>query len=88
MSNNIFGHIFKARSLAYGTDEAKELQEFRNIINEEIDKYEAGLEALQEAEQNAYGAEYAENLNKQLDLIKKLKEAQEERLEIAKRQES
>ena len=37
MSNNIFGHIFKARSLAYGTDEAKELQEFRNIINEEID---------------------------------------------------
>ena len=57
-------------------------------INEEIDKYEAGLEALQEAEQNAYGAEYANNLNKQLDLIKKLKEAQEERLEIAKRQES
>lgn len=57
-------------------------------INEEIDKYEAGLEALQEAEQNAYGAEYANNLNKQLDLIKKLKEAQEERLEIAKSQES
>ena len=57
-------------------------------INEEIDKYEAGLEALQEAEQNAYGTEYANNLNKQLDLIKKLKEAQEERLEIAKSQES
>ncbi len=57
-------------------------------INEEIDKYEAGLKALQEAEQNAYGAEYANNLNKQLDLIKKLKEAQEERLEIAKNQES
>lgn len=57
-------------------------------INEEIDKYEAGLEALQEAEQNAYGTEYAENLNKQLDLIRKLKEAQEERLEIAKSQES
>lgn len=57
-------------------------------INEEIDKYEAGLKALQEAEQNAYGAEYAKNLNKQLDLIKKLKEAQEERLEIAKSQES
>lgn len=57
-------------------------------INEEIDKYEAGLEALQEAEQNAYGAEYAKNLNKQLDLIKKLKETQEERLKIAKSQES
>lgn len=57
-------------------------------INEEIDKYEAGLKALQEAEQNAYGAEYANNLNKQLDLIKKLKQAQEERLEIAKSQES
>lgn len=57
-------------------------------INEEIDKYEAGLEALQEAEQNAYGAEYSKNLNKQLDLIKDLKEAQEERLQIAKSQES
>lgn len=57
-------------------------------INEEIDKYEASLEALQEAEQNAYGAEYSKNLNKQLDLIKNLKEAQEERLQIAKNQES
>lgn len=56
-------------------------------INEEIDKYEANLEVLQKSEKDAYGADYSKNLNKQLDVIEDLKDAQEERLRIAKDQE-
>ena len=37
MSDNIFGHIFKARSLAYKTDEYGELQEFKKRVKQEID---------------------------------------------------
>lgn len=37
MSDNIFGHIFKARSLAYKTDEYGELQEFKRRVKQEID---------------------------------------------------
>lgn len=36
MSDNIFGHIFKARSYAFNTDEHRELNEFRDRINREI----------------------------------------------------
>lgn len=36
MNDNIFGHIFKARSLAYKTDAQGELQEFRTRIKSEI----------------------------------------------------
>ena len=37
MSDNIFGHIFRARSLAYKTDEYGELQEFKKRVKQEID---------------------------------------------------
>jgi len=37
MSDNIFGHIFKARSLAYKTDEQSELNEFKRRVKQEIE---------------------------------------------------
>lgn len=37
MSDNIFEHIFKARSLAYKTDELRELQDFKKRVNQEIE---------------------------------------------------
>lgn len=37
MSDNIFGHIFKARSLAFKTEESRELRTFRENIIQEIE---------------------------------------------------
>lgn len=76
------------------TGSAKELDLYNDrldvfsAINEEIDNYEASLSALQEAEESAYGPAYSKNLNDQLEIIDKLKAAQEERLRIAQDQEA
>ena len=57
-----------------------------STINEEIEAYDANLKALQNTEDQVYGKKYVDNLNKQLDIIEKLKEAQQERLDLANQQ--